>query len=45
MSEFRESINIFWRSINRKNKVQEKLKEVKDENGEILHENKQVVQR
>jgi hypothetical protein len=44
-SEFRELKKIFWRSVNRKNKVQENLKEVKDENDGILHKNKQVVQR
>jgi hypothetical protein len=41
-----ESEKIFWKSVNRKRKPQEKLDEVvKDKNGEILHESEQVVER
>jgi hypothetical protein len=45
-SEFRESNKMFWKSMNRRRKPQEKLEiVVKDMNGEILNENEQVVER
>jgi hypothetical protein len=45
-SKFRESKNIFWKSVNKKRKPQEKLEEVvKEENGGILYDNEQVVER
>jgi Na+-translocating ferredoxin:NAD+ oxidoreductase RnfC subunit len=46
LSEFRESNKIFWKVVNRKRKPQEKIEEVvKNENGEIIHGNEQVVER
>jgi hypothetical protein len=45
-SEFRESKKMFWKSVNRRMKPQEKLKEVvNDANVDIFNEGEQVVER
>jgi hypothetical protein len=43
-NEFRESKKMFWKSVNKKNKPQEKLEVVvKDTKGEILNESEKVL--
>jgi hypothetical protein len=45
-SDFKKSKKMFWKTVNRRRKPQEKLEVVvKDAKGEILDKNKQVVER